>query len=147
MGIGANRFVWELMAQNQCFEVINDLPASGEVNLEQYASKTYVLYKYAEASRKLQRGSINILEVSFYLDEQKRVLKRKPYKELLASLDLEGEDKKYLKVGTTFSDFDPAALALVEPDTIFLLAKNSKKYQPVIEQLKNETNITQKSVF
>ena len=135
-----------MMTQNQGFEVISDSPASGEVNLEQYVGRTYVLYKYAEASRKLQRGSINILEVSFYLKEQERILKRKEYKKVVVSLDLEGEDKKYVKVGNTFADFDPLDLALVEPDTIFLLAKNSKKYQPVIEQLKNETNITQKRV-
>lgn len=135
-----------MMAQNQGFDVVSDLPASGEVNLEQYLSKTYVLYKYAEASRKLQRGSINILEVSFYLEEQERILKRKEYKKVVISLDLEGEDKKYVKVGKTFVGFDPQDLALVEPDTIFLLAKNNKKYQPVIEQLKNETNITQKRV-
>jgi hypothetical protein len=135
-----------MMAQNQGFDVISDSPASGEVNLEQHLNKTYVLYKYAEASRKLQRGSINILEVSFYLEEQERILKRKEYKKVVVSLDLEGEDKKYVKVGKTFVGFDPLDLALVEPDTIFLLAKNNKKYQPVIEQLKNETNITQKRV-
>ncbi|BDA69963.1 hypothetical protein CAL7716_041290 [Calothrix sp. PCC 7716] len=135
-----------MMAQNQGFDVISDSPASGEVNLEQYANKSYVLYKYAEASRKLQRGSINILEVSFYLEEQERILKRKEYKKVVVSLDLEGEDKKYVKAGKTFVGFDPQDLALVEPDTIFLLAKNNKKYQSVIEQLKNETNITQKRV-
>lgn len=130
-----------MMRQNQAFEVISDSSASGEVNLEQYVGRTYVLYKHADASRKLQRGSINILEVSFYLEEQKHILKRKEYKKVVVSLDLEGEDKKYLKVGNTFFGFDPKDLALVEPDTIFLLAKNSKKYQPVIEQLKNETNM------
>ena len=135
-----------MMTQNQSFCVISDSPASGEVNEQQYLGRTYVLYKDADASRKLQRGTINILEVAFYLDNQKRVLKRKKYKELLVSLDLEGEDKKYLKIGAVFSEFDPQDLALVEPDTIFLLAKNSKKYQSVIEQLKNETNITQKRV-
>ena len=135
-----------MMAQNQGFDVISDSPASGEVKKEQYAKKSYVLYKYAEASRKLQRGSINILEVSFYLEEQERILKRKEYKKVVVSLDLEGEDKKYVKVGKTFVGFDPQDLALVEPDTIFLLAKNNKKYQPVIEQLKNEANITQKRV-
>ncbi|RUT04058.1 hypothetical protein DSM106972_049720 [Dulcicalothrix desertica PCC 7102] len=134
------------MAQNQTFDVINDSPALGEVNLEQYINKPYVLYEYAEASRKLQRGSMNIIEVSFYLEEQERILKRKEYKKVVVSLDLEGEDKKYVKVGKTFVGFEPLDLALVEPDTIFLLAKNSKKYQPVIEQLKNETNITQKRV-
>ncbi|BAZ08856.1 hypothetical protein NIES4071_06620 [Calothrix sp. NIES-4071] len=128
------------------FDVISDSPASGEVKKEQYANKSYVLYKYVEASRKLQRGSINILEVCFYLEEQERILKRKEYKKVVVSLDLEGEDKKYVKVGKTFVGFDPLDLALVEPDTIFLLAKNNKKYQPVIEQLKNETNITQKRV-
>lgn len=135
-----------MMTQNQGFEVISDSPALTEVNLEQYVGRTYILYKYAEASRKLQRGSINILEVSFYLEEQKRVLKRKEYKKVVESLDLEGEDKKYVKVGNVFAGFEPPDLALVEPDTIFLLAKNNKKYQPVIEQLKNETNITQKRV-
>jgi hypothetical protein len=74
------------------------------------------------------------------------VLKRKHYKQLLVSLDLEGEDRKYVKVGAEEADFDPTALALVEPDTIFLLAKSIKKYYPVIEQLRNETSITQKRV-
>ncbi|GJD23993.1 hypothetical protein RIVM261_089490 [Rivularia sp. IAM M-261] len=135
-----------MMAQNQTFDVISDSAALGEVNLEQYINKPYVLYEYAEASRKLQRGSMNIIEVSFYLEEQERILKRKEYKKVVVSLDLEGEDKKYVKVGKTFLGFDPQDLALVEPDTIFLLAKNNKKYHPVIEQLKNETNITQKRV-
>ncbi len=134
------------MSGNQDFEVINDSRASAEVNLEQYPSQPYVLYKHADASRKLQRCTIDILEFSSYLKEQKRVMKRKNYKELVVSLGLEGEDRNYIKVSATFSDFDSKDLALVEPATIFLLAKSSKKYQSVIDQLKNETNITQQRV-
>ena len=135
-----------MTTENQGFEVISDSPASGEANLEQYLSQPYVLYKHADASRKLQRCTIDILEFSSYLKEQNRVMKRKNYKELVVSLGLEGEDRNYLKVGATFSDFDFKDLALVEPATIFLLAKSSKKYQSVIDQLKNETNITQQRV-
>ncbi|RUT03882.1 hypothetical protein DSM106972_047960 [Dulcicalothrix desertica PCC 7102] len=135
-----------MTTENQGFEVISDSPALGEVNLEQYLSQPYVLHKHADASRKLQRGTIDILEFSSYLKEQNRVMKRKNYKELVVSLGLEGEDRKYLKVGATFSDFDFKDLALIEPATIFLLAKSSKKYQSVIDQLKNETNITQQRV-
>ncbi|GJD19124.1 hypothetical protein RIVM261_040800 [Rivularia sp. IAM M-261] len=134
------------MSGNQGFEAINDSRASEEVNLEQYLSQPYVLYKHADASRKLQRCTIDILEFSSYLKEQNRVMKRKNYKELVVSLGLEGEDRNYIKVGATFSDFDSKDLALVEPATIFLLAKSSKKYQSVIDQLKNETNITQQRV-
>ena len=131
---------------NQGFEVINDSRASAEVNLEQYLSQPYILYKHADASRKLQQCTIDILEFSSYLKEQNRVMKKKNYKELVVSLGLEGEDRNYIKVGATFSDFDFKNLALVEPATIFLLAKSSKKYQSVIDQLKNETNITQQRV-
>ena len=62
---------------NQGFEVINDSRASAEVNLEQYLSQPYILYKHADASRKLQQCTIDILEFSSYLKEQNRVMKKK----------------------------------------------------------------------
>lgn len=98
------------MAQHQDSNVITDFAAFTEVDLEQYLGQNYVLHKNFDASKKLQQGTTSIIEVSFYLHKQKRVLKRKHYKELLVSLDLEGEDRKYVKVGAAFADFDPTAL-------------------------------------
>ncbi len=81
---------------------------------------------------------------SLAVEKQKR--SRTEYKKLLSEHGWLLEDKKYLKVAAAFGSFSPQDLAQIEPDTIFLLAKNSKKYQPVIDQLQDLSLRTQQVV-
>lgn len=94
----------------------------------------------------LAKATVNILENAFYLAKQKLELSRKAYKQLIQEWGWEKEDKKYLKVAQTFDKFSPLDLAQIEPDTIFLLSKQNKKYAPVIEQLLDIGSITQEKV-
>jgi hypothetical protein len=77
-----------------------------------------------------------ILRYAFWLADVKEHSSKSRYQQIVKEQGWRGEDKKYLKVAATFKNFDPAALRYIEPDTIFLLAKSNKKYQPVINQMK-----------
>ncbi|MEB3218570.1 MAG: hypothetical protein VKN72_20365 [Nostocales cyanobacterium 94392] len=94
----------------------------------------------------LGKATQNILHNAFYLASQKVELSRKGYKQLLREWGWEKEDKKYLKVAQTFEKFSPLDLAEIEPDTLFLLSKQNKKYANVIEQLLDISYITQEKV-
>jgi hypothetical protein len=87
-----------------------------------------------------------ILRHARALASEKQKRSRTEYKMLLSEHGWLLEDKKYLKVAAAFGSFSPQDLAQIEPDTIFLLAKNSKKYQPVIDQLQNLSELTQQAV-
>lgn len=67
-------------------------------------------------------------------------------KQLLNDLGWKGEEKRYLKVAAAFEKFAPQELAQIEPATIFRLANNSKKYQPVFEQMLELPEITPSAV-
>lgn len=94
----------------------------------------------------LGKATQNILCNAFYLAKQKLELSRKAYKQLIKEWGWEFEDKKYLKVAQTFEKFSPSDLSEIEPNTIFLLANQNKKYASVIEQLLDIGNITQEKV-
>ena len=94
----------------------------------------------------LHQATSTILEYAFELVACKHKLSRKEYKQLLQEQGWQGEEKTYLKVATTFEKFSPQDLANIEPDTIFRLAKNNKKYQDVIEQLSDLPQFTQETV-
>ena len=87
-----------------------------------------------------------ILRYAFWLADVKENSTKSRYQQILREQGWKNEDKKYLKVAETFKGFDPAALRHIEPDTIFLLAKNNKKYQPVIQQLQHAEAIDQAMV-
>lgn len=77
----------------------------------------------------LPHATDTILRHALALASEKQKRSRTEYKKLLSDQDWQDEDKKYLKVAAAFGCFSPQDLAQIEPDTIFLLAKNSKKYQ------------------
>jgi hypothetical protein len=94
----------------------------------------------------LELATQNIVSHAKFLAQQKKLLTRSEYKQLLKLHGWRGEEKKYIRVATAFKDFTPEELAGVEPATIFRLANNLKKYQPVIDELKNLPSITQEVV-
>ncbi|MBW4507452.1 MAG: hypothetical protein KME64_13205 [Scytonematopsis contorta HA4267-MV1] len=94
----------------------------------------------------LGEATSNILRQAFYLAESKETRSKLEYKQLLAEHGWKKEDKKYLKLAAIFSKFSPQDLAAIEPDTLFLLAKNHKKYAPVLEKLLDSGEITQEKV-
>ncbi|MGF1676717.1 MAG: hypothetical protein ACFCUV_24020 [Rivularia sp. (in: cyanobacteria)] len=102
--------------------------------------------KQHNLTESLGKATQNILYNAFYLAKQKVELSRKAYQQLLQYWGWEKEDKKYLKVAQTFEKFSPLDLAEVEPDTLFLLSKQNKKYASVIEQLLDIGSITQEKV-
>lgn len=97
-------------------------------------------------AQNLGEATQNILENAFYIAKQKLELSRKAYKQLIREWGWEKEDKKYLQVAQTFKKFSPSDLAEIEPNTLFLLSNQSKKYAPVIEKLLDMSSITQAKV-
>lgn len=87
-----------------------------------------------------------ILRYAFWLADVKANSSKSRYQQIIKEQGWKGEDKKYLKVAKTFEKFEPAALRHIEPDTIFLLAKSNKKYQPVIEQMQYAEELDQAAV-
>jgi hypothetical protein len=87
-----------------------------------------------------------ILRYAFWLADMKENSTKSRYQQIIREQGWKGEDKKYLKVAATFKNFEPQALRHIEPDTIFLLAKNNRKYQPVIEQLQYAEELDQAAV-
>ena len=94
----------------------------------------------------LQHASFTILKHALELANCKQRLSRKEYKLLLQEKGWQTEEKIYLKLAATFDKFLPENLAEIEPDTLFRLAKNSKKYQSVIDQLLDLPQVTQEAV-
>lgn len=88
-------------------------------------------------------ATIRIIRYAFWLANQKAALAKKEFKKLLAKLGLAGEEKRYLKVAQAFADFEPNQLAQIEPRTIFQLAENHEKYEPIITELGTRSEITQ----
>ncbi|MBF2017875.1 MAG: hypothetical protein IGS23_22295 [Rivularia sp. T60_A2020_040] len=102
--------------------------------------------KQHNLTESLGKATQNILHNAFYLAKQKLELSGKAYKQLLREWGWEKEDKKYLKLAQTFEKFSPLDLAEIEPDTLFGLSKQNKKYASVIEQLLDMGSITQEKV-
>ncbi|MEC4816236.1 MAG: hypothetical protein SAK29_23655 [Scytonema sp. PMC 1069.18] len=87
-----------------------------------------------------------ILHHAFWLAKQKQKLSLKEYRQMLLEKGWKGEEKRYLKIATAFGKFLPDELAQIEPRTVYQLAENNKKYQPVIDKLLDLTTITQEAV-
>ncbi|NJR17909.1 MAG: hypothetical protein HC785_20740 [Calothrix sp. CSU_2_0] len=95
----------------------------------------------------LADATISIVDQAFLLAFKKRVLSHQEYKQLLSSIGWNLKDSKlYLKVADAFSSFSPDDLQGIEPHTIFDLAKHTKKYHQVIENLKDCGKITQEKI-
>ncbi len=118
-------------AQSQLEQYIEE-PANG---IEQENAKNFSL-------QTLKDATTSILHYAFWLANQKKTHSR-ACKKLLSEQGWKGEEKKYLKIAAAFDKFSPQELAQIEPATIFLLANNNKKYQPVLEQLLDLPEITQ----
>jgi hypothetical protein len=87
-----------------------------------------------------------ILHHAFWLAKQKQKRSLKEYRKLLAEQGWKGEEKRYLKIAEAFQKFSPQELAHIEPNTVYRLAQNSKKYKPVIDKLLDLATITQEAV-
>jgi hypothetical protein len=94
----------------------------------------------------LSHATETILRYAFFLADLKKTRSKKEYKKLLSEYGFLGEEKKYLKVAAAFEKFSPDNLAPIEPATIFQLAQNSNKYQPVLDQLLDLAEISQPAV-
>ncbi|MBD2609001.1 hypothetical protein H6G81_31895 [Scytonema hofmannii FACHB-248] len=94
----------------------------------------------------LSDATETILRYAFFLADLKKTHSKKEYKQILLHYGFSGEEKKYLKVAAAFEKFSPDNLAPIEPATIFQLAQNSNKYQPVLDQLLDLAEISQTAV-
>ncbi|WP_407898237.1 hypothetical protein [Scytonema sp. NUACC26] len=94
----------------------------------------------------LAQSTSYILSHALWLAQQKDLLSKSEYRKLLNDRGWKKEDRKYLNVAAAFKQFSDRDLSQVEPATIFRLANNPKKYQSVIDQLQNLTEINQSTV-
>jgi hypothetical protein len=95
----------------------------------------------------LEDATENIVSYAKWLVNQKQILNKFDYKQLLQRWGWKSkEEKLYLKVAATFEQFSPENLIQVEPATIFQLARSSKKYQSVLDALLKLPQITQEKV-
>ncbi len=95
----------------------------------------------------LEDATENIISYAKWLANQKQILNKFDYKQLLQRWGWKAkEEKLYLKVAAAFERFSPQNLIQVEPATIFQLARSSKKYQSVLDALLKLPQITQEKV-
>ncbi len=95
----------------------------------------------------LNESTIDILNHAFTLSRKKEDLSYKEYKKYLSQHGWSNQDAKvYIQVAKTFHKFIPEDLGLIEPHTIFILAKQSKKYALVIQNLLDTGDIRQEKV-
>jgi hypothetical protein len=109
---------------------------------DEIAPEPYINFYYED----LGDSTEQILRYAFWLASVKENSTKSRYQQIIKEQGWKNEDKKYLKVAETFKNFEPEDLRHIEPDTIFLLAKNNKKYQPVIGQLQHAEAIDQAMV-
>ncbi len=104
-------------------------------------------YKANFAFQLLEDATENIISFAKWLANQKQILNKFDYKQLLQRCGWKSkEEKLYLKVAAAFERFSPQDLIQVEPATIFQLARSSKKYQSVLDALLKLPQITQEVV-
>ncbi len=124
---------------------VSNEQAIAQAELEQYVTQQASAVAPFDLRAPLSDATQDILHHAEFLSKEKTRSKHE-YKQLLNDLGWKGEEKRYLKVAAAFENFSPQDLAAVEPATIFLLANNSKKYQPVIDELLDLPEITQAAV-
>lgn len=116
---------------------------------QQYLEETTAVKSVIDDSISFQMladATETILRHAFWLAKQKQKRSFKEYRKLLADQGWKGEEKKYLKIAAAFQKFSPQELAQVEPDTVYQLAQNSKKYKQIIDGLLDLSAITQEAV-
>jgi hypothetical protein len=94
----------------------------------------------------LNNATQDILDFAFDLEQKKKTLSKKEYKELLRNQKWGHEDKVYLKIAEIFKNFPLHVLTAIEPNTLFVLAKNNKKYSSVISELLASEEINHETV-
>ncbi len=109
---------------------------------DEIAPEKIVNFYYEE----LGDSTEQILRYAFWLADVKENSSKSRYQQIIKEQGWKDEHKKYIQVATTFEKFEPEALRHIEPDTIFLLAKNNKKYQPVVEQMRYAEQLDQAAV-
>lgn len=124
----------------------NIAPSQLEQCVEQKADGIVSVKAENFSCQTLTEVTQKILQYAFWLAHQKQQLSAKEYRKLLSYQGWQGEEKRYLKIATAFGKFSPQDFAQVEPRTIYQLAENSKKYQPIIDRLLDLSEITQESV-
>jgi hypothetical protein len=128
----------------------NTITQVDEVDIAQAEFKEYLEEQgsqyIAPSFQSLFGSTESILHHAFWLQERKEALSKRDYRRLLEEHGWKGEESKYIKVAIAFQNFSPLQLSLIEPRTIFQLAENHKKYQPVIEALQDLDTITQSAV-
>ena len=130
----------------QISAVARDEQTIAQAELEQYITQQ-ANYLAPEEGKgfSLEVATQDILSYANFM-ATKKTRDKTEFKQLLNDLGWKGEEKKYLKVAAAFENFSPQELAGVEPATIFRLANNPKKYQPVIDELLDLPEITQAAV-
>ncbi len=123
-----------------------DKQAITQAKFEQYEEKVANTSYQKFSFQSLSDATETILRYAFLLAHFKKTRSLREYKKLLHELGFSGEEKKYLKVAAAFQKFSPEELTQIEPRTIYQLAENSKKYQPVIDRLLDLTAVTQEAV-
>jgi len=132
-----------MMTQVQA--IANDELSIAQAELEQYVTQQANAIAPFDLRAPLKDATQDILRHAEFLASEKTRSKHE-YKQLLSDLGWKGEEKKYLKVAAVFENFSPQDLAAIEPATIFQLANNPKKYQPVIDEMLDLPEITQATV-
>jgi len=132
-----------MMTQVQA--IANDELSIAQTELEQYVTQQANAIAPFDLRAPLKDATQDILRYAEFLASEK-TRSRTEYKQLLSDLGWKGEEKKYLKVAAAFENFSPQDLAAIEPATIFQLANNPKKYQPVIDEMLDLPEITQATV-
>lgn len=122
-----------------------DAVAQAQAEFEDYLEEQGASYT-APSFHSLFGSTQSILHHAFWLQDRKEALSKRDYRRLLSEHGWKGEESKYIKVAIAFQQFSPLQLSLVEPRTIFQLAENYKKYQPVIEAMQDLDTITQSAV-
>jgi hypothetical protein len=126
--------------------IAQDTATTAHKELLDYLDIQALVMTSANSFEDLEVATQNIVSHAKFLSQQKELLSKSEYKQLLKLHGWQGEEKKYLRIATAFKNFTPEELAGIEPTTIFRLANNLKKYQPVIDELKNLPSITQEAV-
>lgn len=120
--------------------------AIAQTHIEQYTEENKSVDTKNFYFRALSDATETILRYAFFLADLKKTHSKRQYKQILLNYGFLGEEKKYLKVAAAFEKFSPDNLAPIEPATIFQLAQNSNKYQPVLDELLDLAEISQTAV-
>lgn len=133
------------MTQIQGFGISN-FNFLSNIETEFYEYLSFITDRAVVPGTNIFGATTRLLHFAFWLAEQKLLLTKIEFNQLLNKFGWKGEEKRYLKVADAFKDYEAHELALIEPRTIFQIAGNLKKYHSVITQLSTLPKITQDAV-